>query len=89
MYENKKIRKNKELKIINHIGTLYGTVDGEKFWQLERYIYELIKLCNGNKTFDDIVNEVAKKAAVDPEELKPLLKEIFEVLESANFVEFV
>ena len=81
--------KSKNLKVIDHLGILYATFDGEKLWELDKVIYKLIQECDGTKTFDDIAQKVSRKSGLNIEDVKIGLKEIFEELEKAKFVEFV
>ena len=81
--------KSKNLKVIDHLGILYATFDGDKLWELDRVIYKLIEECDGTKTFDDIAQKVSRKSGLKIEDVKIGLKEIFEELEKAKFIEFI
>ena len=81
--------KSKNLKVIDHLGILYATFNGEKLWELDKIIYKLLQECDGTKTFDDIAQKVSRKSGLDIGEVKIGLKEIFEELEKAKFIEFV
>jgi len=81
--------KSKNLKVIDYMGILYATFDGERMWELDRVIYKLLEECDGTKTFDDIAKKVSRKSGLGIEEVKIGLKEIFDELKNAKFIEFV
>ena len=81
--------KAKNLKIIDHMGTLYATFDGEKIWEMDKLIYKLLKECDGKKTFDDIARMISKKSGLDLEEIKIGLKGIFNELEKRRFIDYL
>ncbi len=81
--------KSKRLKIIDHLGTLYATFDGSSVWKLDKVSYGIMKMCDGRKTVDEIVSEVAKRALVKEEDLKPVIKEMFDEMTKMNFIEWV
>ena len=74
---------------MNPAERILATFDGEKLWELDRVIHKLIQECDGTKTFDDIAKKVSRKSGLNIEDVKIGLKEIFEELEKAKFVEFV
>ena len=86
---DKKPIKSKNLKVIDYMGILYATFDGERMWELDRVIYKLLEECDGTKSFDDIARKVSRKSGLDIKEVKVGLREIFEELEKAKFIEFV
>jgi len=86
---DKKPLKSKNLKIIDHLGTLYATFDGSSVWKMDKVAFGILKLCDGKKTVDEIVDEVARRAIVKPEDLKPVLEEILADLEKMRFIEWV
>ncbi len=81
--------KAKNLKIIDYMGRLYATIDGEKMWEMDRLIYKLLAECNGKKTFNDIARMISKKSGLDLEEIKIGLKGIFNELEKKKFIDYV
>lgn len=81
--------KSKNLKIIDYKGILYATLDGEKIWEMDNLIYKLLQECDGNKTFEDIARMISKKSGLNVEDIKIGLKEIFDELERAKFIEYV
>jgi len=88
-FEIKVPLKAKKLKIIDHLGTLYATFDGSSVWKIDKVAFGILKMCDGKKTVEKIVEDVAKMATVRPKELKPVMKEIFGNLEKMNFIEWV
>ena len=87
--DKKKPLKSKNLKIIDHKGTLYATFDGVNYWRLEKYIYNLLKLCNGKRSFDEIVQNVAERAGLSIEDVRVALKPIFDEFEKDGFIIYV
>ena len=77
------------LKIIEYIGSLYVTFDGTTIWEMDRLAYEVLKLCDGKHTIDDIAQELAKAAELPIEDVKTAIKPIFEELEKLKFIEYV
>ena len=86
---SKKPLKSKNLKIIDHIGILYGTIDNEKLWEIDKVAWEILKICNGKKTVDQIIWEVSKKFQIDMEEVKPIVIAVINELERIKFIDFV
>ena len=87
--EEKKPLKVKNLKVIDHLGILYATFDGTNMWEVDKVAYGLLKMCDGTKTFNQIVQEVAIKANLDFDALRPTLVEIFKEMEKLNFIVYV
>ncbi|MEM5836760.1 MAG: PqqD family protein [Candidatus Aenigmatarchaeota archaeon] len=87
--EEKRPLKAKNLKVIDHLGTYYATFDGTKFWKIEKWVFKLLMMCDGKKTFDEIAEEVAKIAGVVVEEVKASLIPVFEELEKEGFIIYV
>jgi hypothetical protein len=86
--ENQKPMKAKNLKVIDHIGTLYATFDGTTVWKIDKVAFGILKMCDGNKTVDDIVSDISKMALVKPEELKPVIEEMLKDFESKRFIDW-
>lgn len=86
---NKRPLKSKKLKIIDHLGTYYATFDGSKIWKVEKWLFRLLKICNGKKTFNQIAKYIAKIANVPMGAVKPNLKEIFDELEREKFISYI
>ncbi len=85
---DKKPLKSEKLKIIDHIGTYYATIDGSKIWKIEKWLFRLIEMCDGKKTFNQIAEHIAKIAKVPVEDIKPNLKDILDELEKEKFISY-
>jgi hypothetical protein len=85
----KKPLKSKKLKIIDHLGTYYATFDGSTNWKVEKWLYKLLRLCNGKVTVDQIATHLAKVADVSVEQIRPSLKEILDELERERFISYI
>jgi len=81
--------KAKKLKVIDHLGTLYATFDGSSIWKIDKVAFGILRMCDGKKTVDEITEEVAKRAILRPEELKPVIEEMLRDLEKMNFIEWI
>jgi aminopeptidase-like protein len=79
----------KSLKIIDHVGILYGTFDGSTIWEIDKVAFGILKMCDGNKTLDEIAQILATRTNLNVEELKETLKEIFDEMEKLKFIEYV
>lgn len=86
---SKKPVKSSTLKVIDHIGTLYGTVNGEKLWEVDKVAWEILKMCDGKKTVDEIVWSMSKKFQIDIEEIKPIVLAVVDELKRIEFVDLV
>jgi len=86
---DKKPTKAKNLKIIDHMGTYYATFDGSKIWKVEKWLFKLIMMCDGKKTFNEIAEKIAKISGFSAEEIQVGLKPVFEELEKQGFVSVV
>lgn len=89
MEEGKKPLKAKNLKIIDHLGTLYATFDGIKYWKLEKYIYLLLQECDGTKTLEEFADKIVKKSGVDRESILLGIRPIFEEFERVGFITYM
>lgn len=87
--DNQRPAKVKNLKIIDHIGTLYATFDGTTVWKMDKVAFGVLKMCDGKRTVDDIVGDISRMAAVSPEELKPVIEEMLRDFDSKRFIEWV
>ncbi|NCS71379.1 MAG: PqqD family protein [Candidatus Aenigmarchaeota archaeon] len=86
---SKKPLKSPNLKIIDHIGTFYGTVNGEKLWEVDKVAWEILKMCDGEKTVDQIIWGVSKKFQIDMEEIKPIVLAVVDELKRIDFVDLL
>ncbi|MEM5793256.1 MAG: PqqD family protein [Candidatus Aenigmatarchaeota archaeon] len=84
---SKKPLKSGNLKVIDHVGVLYGTVDNQKLWEIDKVAWEILKMCDGSKTVDQIIWTMSKRFEVDMEEVKPIVLAIVNELVKINFVE--
>jgi hypothetical protein len=87
--EEKKPLKARNLKVIDHLGTYYATFDGSKMWKIEKWVFKLLMMCDGKKTFDQIAEDVAKIAGVPTEEVKTALIPVLQELEREGFIVYV
>ena len=87
--DKKKPLKTKNLKIIDHIGTLYATLDGNTIWEMDSSAYVVIKMCNGTKSLEQISKEIAKKTKLNQEDVKNTVRTILDELERLNFIDYV
>lgn len=85
----KKPLKAKNLKIIDYLGTYYATFDGTRYWKVEKYIFKLLMMCDGKKTFEQIAEEISRISGYSLEEIKIGLKAIFEELEREKFIVYI
>jgi len=81
--------KAKGLKVIDYINTLYGTFDGSAIWEIDKSSFEVLKMCDGMRTVDQIAHEIARKINMNVEDVKPILKDILDELEKLKFIEYV
>jgi hypothetical protein len=86
---DKKPLKTKNLKVIDHKGTLYATFDGSAIWKIDKIAFGLLRLCDGEKTFDQIIQEVSKKSNLKPEDVRSAVKPIFDDLTKMKFIKWV
>jgi hypothetical protein len=85
----KKPLKAKNLKIIDYLDTYYATFDGTKMWKVEKWLFRLLMMCDGKKTFDQLAEEIAKISGFSAEEIKISLKPVFEEFERTGFITYV
>ncbi|MBD3155699.1 MAG: PqqD family peptide modification chaperone [Candidatus Aenigmarchaeota archaeon] len=85
---SKKPIKSSDLKIIDHVGILYGTVNGEKLWEVDKVAWEILKMCEGNKTVDQIIWSISKKFELDMDDVKPIVTAVMKELKRINFIRF-
>jgi hypothetical protein len=84
----KKPLKSKRLKVIDYIGTLYATFNGSSMWKIDKVAFEILKMCNGRKTVEEIVKEVSEKTRLKKDEVKPVVEDILNELERKKFIEW-
>ena len=81
--------KAKNLKVIDYINTLYATLDGSSMWEIDKSSFGVLKMCNGNRTVDEIAKEIAKKIKMNVDHVKVTLIEILNELEERKFIKYV
>ncbi|MEM7825670.1 MAG: PqqD family peptide modification chaperone [Candidatus Aenigmatarchaeota archaeon] len=86
--EGKPIRA-KNLKVIDHLGTLYATFNGSSMWKLDKVAFGILRMCDGKRSVENIVDELSKRISHKPEDVKPVVEEILEELTKMKFIEWV
>jgi hypothetical protein len=81
--------KAKNLKVIDHLGTLYATFNGSSMWKLDKVAFGILRMCDGKRTVEDIIDELAKRISHKPEDVKPVVEEILNELTKMKFIEWV
>jgi len=84
---SKKPTKSPDLKVIDYIGIMYGTVNGEKLWEIDKVAWEILKICDGGRTVDQIIWQVSKKFQIDMEEIKSIVIAVVNELERIDFID--
>jgi len=85
----KKPLKNERLKIIDYLGTYYGTVDGENLFEIDKGAYYVLQMLDGTKTVEEIAEHIANAINMDVETVMPTLKRMLEEMEKLNFIKMV
>jgi len=85
----KKPLKAKNFKVLDYKGTLYGTFDGSSIWKIDKIAFGLLKRCDGKKTFEQIIQEVAEKANLSVEDVRNAVKPIFDEFTRMKFIEWI
>jgi len=78
--------KNPKAKIIEYIGRIYVTIDGQRFWEIDRSVLEVMKMCNGKKTIEDIAREIARIIESNVESVIPTLLDMLSELEKNELI---
>jgi len=86
--KDKKPMKAKNLKVIDQLGTLYATFDGSSIWKVDKVAFGILRMCDGKKTVDEIVNQVSERISHRPEDVKPVIEKILRELTELKFVEW-
>jgi hypothetical protein len=86
--DEKKPLKAKKLQIIDYMDTYYATFDGLKMWKIEKWLFKILMMCDGKKTFDQIAEEIARISNFNIDEIKVGLKPILEELERNGFITY-
>jgi aminopeptidase-like protein len=85
----KRPKKIENLKIIEHVGGLYATFDGERYWRIEKWAFEILKLCDGRKSVSEIARILAEELQMNWEDVLKGLKPIIEEFERVGFIKYV
>lgn len=85
--EDSKPAKARNLKIIDHLGTLYATFNGSTVWRLEKVAFAILKLCDGKRSVRQIVEEVARKTGLEPRHVRNVVLQILEELQKLGFLQ--
>jgi len=88
-WELRRPKKAENLKIIEHVGGLFATFDGEQYWRMEKWAFEILKLCDGKKTISEIARILAEELQMNPEDVLKGLKPIIEEFEKVGFIKYV
>lgn len=88
MEKVKRPLKAENLKIIDHLGTLYATFDGSSLWKIERSAFNILRMCDGKKTVEELVSHVSEKIGHRAEDVRPVVEQILKELEDMKFLEF-
>jgi len=88
-WESKRPRKAENLKIIEHVGGLFATFDGEQYWRIEKWAFEILKLCDGKKTISEIARILAEELQMNTEDVLKGLRPIFEEFEKVGFIKYI
>jgi hypothetical protein len=87
--EGKKPLKSDKVKIIDHLGTLYATLDGNSLWKIEYATYNVWKECDGKRTVEELVDNFSKEIGHKPEDVRPVIEKILNQLTELNFLQWV
>ena len=79
-------KKAENLKIIEHMGTYYGTFDGSKMWKLDNWLYRLLRLCDGKKSFSQIVDEITQISGFKRDDIDKGLEPVLKNLEKDGLI---
>lgn len=86
---DKRPLRSKKLKIIDYLGTYYATFDGSENWKVDKWLFNLLKMCDGKRTFDQIAGHIARIAEISITQARNNLKEILNELEREKFITYV
>lgn len=77
--------KNPKAKIIEFKGTLYASVEGQLF-EIDRAAFNILKMCNGKNTLENIIDTISKKIGFPKEEVANVVSNIIKELEERNLI---
>ena len=85
---SKKPIKNPKLSIIEHVGGIYATINREKFWEIDRSVAEVLKMCDGKKTIEQIARRIASIIDEKVEKILPILMDMLNELEKNSLITY-
>jgi len=77
--------KVEDLKLIVHEGNFYAIID-ESVWKIDEIAFELLKMCDGKRTYENIIDELVKKTNLSVEDVEIGVKTIFNDLTRQKFI---
>ena len=87
--EERKPLKARNLKVIDHLGTLYATFGDFPLWKIDNVSFGVLKLCDGERTVGQISEELASIINRSPEDVRPTIEEILNDLYKMKFIEWI
>jgi aminopeptidase-like protein len=85
----KRPKKAENLKIIEHVGGLYATFDCEQYWRIEKWAFEILKLCDGKKSIAEVARILADELQMNFDDVVKGLRPILEEFEKVKFITYV
>jgi len=89
VFEGKKPIKARNLKVIDHLGTFYTTVDGSSIWKIDKAAFAVLKMCDGKRTVDEMAGELARRIDYEQEDVRPVVEKVLQELTEMRFVEWI
>jgi len=86
--EVKKPCKAKNLKVIDHLGTLYATFDGSNMWKMDKVSYGVLMMCDGNRNIAELIDSLSLRIGHNHEDVRPVVEDILAELTKMNFLEW-
>jgi hypothetical protein len=86
MFGNKKPKKNERLIIISHMNSYYATIDRQHLYEIDPLAVGIIKMCDGKRKYEEILEELSEKTGFNVETIKPVVDEIFKELTEFGFI---
>ena len=87
--EGKKPTKAKNLKVIDHLGTLYATFDGSQMWKMEKVSYGIWQMCDGTRSLEQLVTALSARIGHNHEDVRPVVEDILAELTKMKFIEWI
>ena len=86
--EIKKPCKAKNLKVIDHLGTLYATFDGSNMWKMDKVSYGILMMCDGRRNVSELTSSLSLRIGHGQEDVRPVVEDILTELTEMKFVEW-